>query len=364
LEIDPGQILNSLGNARRFADPNAPIEARMMAAGGALPLPPPQVAQVLFALTLDPEAEVKERARATLESLPDAVVDAVVEARVHPGLLGLMAELHQRNEARLEKLSLNPATSNETLCFMAALPLPAVIDSIAHNQTRLLECDDLLSVLGENPLTGPATIGRILEFLARERGEIPGAPSAAEQAPEELELPEEPDLPEDPMALEAPDDLPPELVDEGEAASSPEEEEERGRSLQSLIQDMTVVEKIKLARFGNGEARNLLVRDRNRIVATAAIRSPKLTENEVAGYAKSRQICDEVLRIIASSREWTRSYPIKHGLATNPKTPVASAIKFVNYLTDRDLKTIMKSRDVPAPVSQQARRILARKGKT
>ena len=91
--------------------------------------------------------------------------------------------------------------------------------------------------------------------------------------------------------------------------------------------------------------------------------SPKLTENEVSGYCKSRNICDEVLRIIANSREWTRSYPIKLALATNPKTPVSAAIKFINYLTDRDLKTIMKSRDVPAPISQQARRILARKGK-
>jgi hypothetical protein len=48
---------------------------------------------------------------------------------------------------------------------------------------------------------------------------------------------------------------------------------------------------------------------------------------------------------------------------TNPKSPITAAIKFINYLTDRDLKTIMKSRDVPAPVSQQARRILMRKGK-
>ena len=48
---------------------------------------------------------------------------------------------------------------------------------------------------------------------------------------------------------------------------------------------------------------------------------------------------------------------------TNPKTPLSAAIKFVNYLTDRDLREIMRSRDVPGQIAMQARRILNRKGK-
>jgi hypothetical protein len=361
LEIDPGEVLNSLGKAGRFADPNAPLEARMMAARGALPLPPTEVAQVLFALTLDPDAEVKDRALETLRNLPDAVVDAVVTARVHPGLLAFIADYYQEHESRLEKIAMNPATPDETLCFLATRPFAAVVDAIAHNQMRLVQCDDLLCALGENPLTGAATIDRILEFLARERGEIPGPSLEGEAEPEptpEPEALEQPEPDEDPAA-----GLPPELVNELEPVETQAEEEDRTRSLQSIILDMTVVEKIKLGRFGNSEARGLLVRDRNRIVASAAIRSPKLTENEVVSYAKSRQLSDEVLRIIASSREWTRSYPVKLALVTNPKTPVTAAIKFINYLTDRDLKAINKSRDVSAPVSQQARRILMRKGK-
>ena len=41
---------------------------------------------------------------------------------------------------------------------------------------------------------------------------------------------------------------------------------------------MTVFQKIKLGRMGNKEARGLLVRDRNKIVAVAAVSSPKITE--------------------------------------------------------------------------------------
>lgn len=38
-------------------------------------------------------------------------------------------------------------------------------------------------------------------------------------------------------------------------------------------------------------------------------------------------------------------------------------MKFVNYLQDRDLRQIMKSKDVPSAISTHARRILTRKGK-
>jgi hypothetical protein len=150
-----------------------------------------------------------------------------------------------------------------------------------------------------------------------------------------------------------------ELVAETAAEPTPE----LGNNLYALIQGMTVFQKIKLARMGNKEARGLLVRDRNKIVASAAIRSPKITENEIVSFAKMRNVCDEVLRAIAQNRDWTRSYSVKLALATNPKTSPPSAVKFLNYLQERDLRNIMKSKDVPSAISTHARRILSKKGK-
>jgi hypothetical protein len=126
---------------------------------------------------------------------------------------------------------------------------------------------------------------------------------------------------------------------------------------------MSVMQKIKLARMGNKEARGLLIRDRNKIVALSAISSPKMTLQEVATIAKSRNVNDEVLRVISRNREWTRDHQVKLGLATNPKTPLTEAMKFVNYLQDRELKNLMRSKDVPTAVSTHARRILMKKGK-
>jgi hypothetical protein len=126
---------------------------------------------------------------------------------------------------------------------------------------------------------------------------------------------------------------------------------------------MSIIERVKLARLGNVDARAVLVRDRNKLVAAAAIRNPKLTENEIETFARARNLCDEVMRIVAHNRQWTRAYPVKIALTMNPKCPPQAAVKFLNYLTDRDLGVIMRSRDVPGAISAQARRILARKGK-
>jgi hypothetical protein len=126
---------------------------------------------------------------------------------------------------------------------------------------------------------------------------------------------------------------------------------------------MSVFQKIQIGRMGNKEARGLLVRDRNKLVAISVATSPKITESEIISIAQSRNVCDEVYRVIATSREWTRNYQVKLALAANPKCPQSMAMKFVNYLQDKDLRVLMRSRDVSRAISTHARRILSRKGK-
>ena len=41
----------------------------------------------------------------------------------------------------------------------------------------------------------------------------------------------------------------------------------------------------------------------------------------------------------------------------------AYPVKFLNYLQDKDLKNVMKSKDVPSVIAAHARRILTKKGK-
>jgi len=349
--------------AEKYVRQDAPVDVRRLAASGALPLAPVELATVLFALLHDPDLEVKTRARESLEKLPDAVASSVLAGDAHPALLGWLAQVWRDRAERMELLALNAATDDRCYAFLAGLPHRRVIDIVANNQTRLLRNPDIVEALGDNPLTGRATIDRILSFLGLER------PAAEVSEDGSSARPLTPTSLSDESALAALRELlgddvsafAPELVQEL-AANEALDPEKQG-NLFALVQKMNVMQKVKLARMGNKEARGLLIRDRNKIVATAAVRSPKITQQEVEGFAKARNVSDEVLRIIASNRDWTRNYAVKVGLATNPKCPVPTAMKFLNYLQERELRAIMKSKDVPTPIATHARRRLEKKGK-
>jgi hypothetical protein len=325
--------------AEKYARRDAPVSARRMAARGALPLEPVELATVLFALHHDPDPEVKETARQSLENLPEQVCTVVLESPTHPAVLSFLARVHRDTEGCCEKIALNAAADDATVAFLATLPHRRVVEIISNNQERMLRCDAIVDSLGSNPLTGRAVIERILSFLGMEE-------TRAEEDPQQAEVGDE--------AAEA-----------AVLALLGEGMEEIAHQLATENTGEIEDEEIRSNLFGMGgsEARGLLIRDRNKIVATSAISSPRITDNEVAGFAKSRNVCDEVLRVISANREWTRSYQVKLALATNPKCPQASSIKYLNYLQDRDLKNVMKSKDVSSAISTHARRILQKKGK-
>jgi hypothetical protein len=347
--------------AQKYARADAPREVRIMAARGALPLPPLELATVLFALMHDEDAEVKTTARDSLENLPDGVLQTVLTGPSHPAVLDHLAHAFRDHEQRLECIALNAATDDATVAFLAGLPFKKLVDIASNNQERLLRHPAIVDALGDNPLTGRSVIYRILSFLGMDR------PREAE-----VEEPVDVDAISDDAARAALEAVLGEefrecasaLIEEREAGEEVAAEElEIGGNLFNLVQKMSVFQKIKLGRMGNKEARSLLVRDRNKIVAIATVTSPKITGNELITIAQARNVSDEVIRIISMNREITRSYKVKLALATNPKCPQATAMKFANYLQDKDLRSIMKSKDVPTAVSTHARRILTRKGK-
>lgn len=142
--------------------------------------------------------------------------------------------------------------------------------------------------------------------------------------------------------------------------------EEKGaikKSIDRQIKDMSVGQKIKLAYLGNKEARSYLIRDRNRIVAGAVVKSGRLTDQEVASYAANKNLDSDVIREIAKNREWIRKYPVKVALVNNPKTPVAQAVSMVSQLQKKDLLMLTRNRNVPSVVGQAANRLYRQKYK-
>ena len=62
---------------------------------------------------------------------------------------------------------------------------------------------------------------------------------------------------------------------------------------------MKVKDRMKLGMKGDREARNILIRDPNRLVASAVVNNPRITEQEVEMVAAMRSLPEDLLRQIA-----------------------------------------------------------------
>lgn len=120
---------------------------------------------------------------------------------------------------------------------------------------------------------------------------------------------------------------------------------------------LSVAERVKVAMQGSREERSILVRDPNRLVSSAVLSSPKLTESEVVAIARMSNVSDEVLRLLGTNRVWIKSYGVVAALTRNSKTPIAVAMMLVHRLTERDVKMLSTDRNVPEPVRLAARKI-------
>jgi hypothetical protein len=133
-----------------------------------------------------------------------------------------------------------------------------------------------------------------------------------------------------------------------EDKESTDEEEKIG--LKQAVSRLTTGQKIKLSYKGNKEVREILIRDRNKIVACAVVKSGRLTENEVKSVAGNRGVAEDVLRLLAMNREYMRKYPVKVAMAGNPKTPIPVAMSLIKQLGIKDLKLLASNRNVSSAV--------------
>ena len=115
-------------------------------------------------------------------------------------------------------------------------------------------------------------------------------------------------------------------------------------------------QKLRVALFGTRQERTLLVRDSNRVVATAVVKNPKFTEQEADAVSKSRNVNQDVLRLIARHRDFSKAYSIQHNLVCNPRCPVEISFRLVPRLNERDLKLLLKNRNVPEGVRRHAQK--------
>ncbi|MCP3105405.1 hypothetical protein LZ198_41740 [Myxococcus sp. K15C18031901] len=346
-------------NLRKHVDPAAPVPLRMMAAKSLVPLNPSDMVGALYMLTFDPDEGVRETAGKTAAALPDRILgSALRDEEVQPQVLGYLLGLLKTKDAYAEMLVLNASTPDEAVADVARDCSPKLAEIIGQNQLRLLRYEDILRNLCSNALAPVSLIDNVCDFAVRSGlmlADVPQMKAARVRlfGPEAAEAPPDPG----PTADQVLQEMGGEVADENAA---PMEEGKRMTLTQRLMK-MSIAEKIKLATLGNKEARNALIRETNKLVAVAVIRSPRITDGEVLACAANRAMMDDVLRVIYNNREWTKNQKVKLALVKNPKVPLTITMKFLNTLRDSEIKDLSRDKNVPAAVQGFAKKLLEKK---
>jgi len=377
----------------------APQPARLAAARGLLPLPQNDLLEVLVALRDSTDAEIAEAAAETLESqTPEDLLMAAKGDDSSPSVLGFLATFPAGGREITEAVILNRRTPDAAIASVAAATSDAgLLELIAINQQRLVRSPDIINAILANEARTSEAERRAREthreFFEKERGarqiaeelRVRGKAAAAEffESAELTGLAGELSLDDAWLLAQHIEVSDAELDDSWLPSERYEElmsetEEEIAANVQRILESerletgevsaervslirrimfMTARDRMKLAMKGDREARGILIRDSNRVVATGVINNPRITDHEVENIAAMRTVADEVLRIIARNRAWARSYPIIHSLARNPRTPIPTVMGILPRIHIKDLKQLSQNRNVSETVRRQATRL-------
>ncbi len=353
---------------QKHADPAAPVPLRTMGAKGLVPaVAPVDLTTLLFMLSFDADATIRETAQKTAEALPDKIWGVALRSEgLKPPVLDWLADRFAGKEQALELVLLNPATSDETIARLALGASQRLGEIIRQNELRLLRHDAIIRALCQNPNALASTIDGACDFCVRNGLTLLDVPQLVEAHKRVHGV--DPTVqagppPETASALMA--EYAQELAHDGAPEGTPHaetpEESSKKLTITQRIMKMSVSEKIKLATLGNKEARTLLLRDANKLVCMAAATSPRITDGEIVTLANSRTANADVLRYIYENREFTRTYAVKISLVKNPKVPLPTALKLLVTLQEKDIKELARDRNVPQTVQAQARAYMIKK---
>jgi hypothetical protein len=395
------EIVSTNPVVKALIEGSAPRPAQVAASRGILPLPEEDLLEVLVTFARSVDAELAGNSAASLASQDEAMLEGALKSATIPApVLAYFAEADDAAAKAQEAVILNPKTPPasiikfarqtkngpllELLSFNQQLLIqaPALIDAILHNEFRTSEAERRASETKR-------------EFFEKERGSqqivnelrAQGKDAAAEfienaEFGKDLEagnfdiddalflasmIESSDDETDDSwMGLEFIEEYYEEteadrqaIVDKilGEMKIEDGDLPNERISIINTIMKMGMKDRVKLAMKGDREARNILIRDPNRIVAQAVVANPRITEQEVEKIAAMRSVPEDILRKIGNDRQWARSYAVVHNLARNPRTPIANVLTILSRLQLKDLVGLSKNKNISDPVRRQALRL-------
>lgn len=367
--------------------PEMPPAKKIAMARGLIPLGAKDLLLALYYLSGDREIAVAKEAQKSLRELPESLTLVGIGADSSPKLLAFLASQSFDNNHIHEKVALHRNVQPDTLQYLAERSRhERVVEIIAGNEKAILRYPAILFGLSRNPNTPQSTLARLGQFYLVEKGrpftddlppelrqaarqppppEPEPAPAPVAAAPAEMEIPDERIHPcvrlTDLLTL----DLPFDEMFADDLVTEPEErlDDKKRIPLLKRIAKLTMVDKMLLAMRGNSETRHILIRNGNKLIQESVLQNPRLSINEVMELVKERSMPQNVIDRVCNNREWTRYYEVMHHLCWHPKTPARFIYRALSTLSDKDLKRLATSHNVPGFTRQQARSFLNRREK-
>ncbi len=380
---------------------SAPRNAQLAASRGILPLPQIDLLEILVTFSEGTDNELKNNSITTLAAQNTGSLEATMRSgEIAPRVLEYFAGSSDLPAAVHEAVITNVRTPPMAIAKLAAATQNGLlIELISLNQQLLIQNSEIIEAIIGNQYRTPEAERRAAEtkreFFEKERGAQQIAnelraqgKEAAAQFIEQAEftsdldaagmtlddavflagLIEVPDQETDDswLGLEYIEEIYKETEEQrqatigkilGELQSEEDEISSERVSMINRVMKMGVKDRVKLGMKGDREARNILIRDPNRLVSSAVVNNPRITEQEVEVIASMRSISEEILRQLAANRQWSRSYKVMHSLAKNPRTPIANVLTIMSRLQLRDLVALTKNRNVSDAVRRQAVRL-------
>jgi hypothetical protein len=395
------EITSSNPVVRAVVEGTAPRSAQVAASRGILPLPQADLLEILVSLAEGNDDELKQNAQSSISAQETAALETTFRnVDIAPRVLAYFAKQDTMPAAIHEAILTNDVTPPDAIAsFAARTQNGGLLELISFNQQLLIKNPSIIESIIRNPARTPEAERRASEikreFFEKERGaqqianelRARGNEAAAEFIEqsefgedigasglsiedamflaEHIEVPDH-ETDDSWLSLEYIEEIYEETDEERAAIFSKilgemqmEEEEVPGERISMLnrIMRMGVKDRVKLGMKGDREARNILIRDPNRLVSSSVVNNPRITEQEVEVIASMRSISEDILRQIAANRQWSRSYNVMHSLAKNPRTPIANVLTIMSRLQLRDLQALTKNRNVSDAVRRQAVRL-------
>lgn len=362
-----------------------------------LPLQQNDLLEVLVALAASDDEQLSTAATETLQSeTSDNLLLAAKAPDTSPNVLAYLAARANGTHEIYEATILNNQTPDHAIAKLAsATNNGSLLELIAINQQRLVRFPEIIDAILANPARSGEAERRASEtrkeFFEKERGARQIADElrargqtaaaeffeAAETTGRELNFDDAWLIAQHIEVSDAEIDdswLPAERYEELLAETAEETAANFKRVIDSELRDtgevpaervslirrimfMNARDRMKLAMKGDREARSILIRDSNKVVCSAVVKNPRITEQEVENISAMRTVADEVLRLISMNRTWARAYTIIHNLARNPRTPIPTALNILLRLRTKDLHNLSQNRNVSETVRRQAYRL-------